>query len=488
MPDTNGQFTLSIREKELRDRLFAPEFTFDEGLALYNSVVADGRNFPVAWEARILELGVVTHPDRQDMRERLDHLRNTAAQGRLVVESKKRLATAQTLPTEGLPVHGKRWDAYARTMSAAIDGLATPVDVLRFAQTRIGFEHRGDARHEGKFTALYERELVASFPQYADRLDAFADIEDSAADTTYVHNGRLISNVMFYQARVVLSCLANLPTAPKTVLEVGGGYGAPARLWMNNPISPPRNYLILDMPESLFFADVFLRKEFGDEAVYYVASDAPLPVTVLERHRFILCPLPCSHALQDLPIDLVINTGSLQEMSEQWVDFYADWFDRQQCEWFYSLNYFAQPVNALWESSNLLSPRLSPRWKAHLLRWNPAFVRMQTSRNYLEALYRKCGTPEHDPHALSIADALMHRAPCGEVLAELMDLVRCEPSPSLMLKVLDYAMRMAALPKEALWLAEKLRSEAIREKDRATVERWHRRLSDERARGVEAHY
>ncbi len=335
---------------------------------------------------------------------------------------------------------------------------------------------------------MYERELTVSFPHFADRLTGFADIDDSAPDTTYVHNGRLISNILFYLARVIMSCLTHLPTAPQIVLEVGGGYGAPARLWMKNPISQPRCYLILDMPESLFFADVFLRKEFGDDSVFYVTASEPLSADTLEKYKFVLCPLPLFASILNLPVDLVINTGSLQEMSEEWVDFYKGWLDRQQCRWFYSLNYFAQPVNALWESGNLLSPRLSPSWTARLLRWNPAFVRMQADRDYLEALYEKTEAARSPAEARIILQHLTNRDPSGEVLTELMDLIRCHPDPELMLKVLAFAMRMPAAPKEALWLAETLLLTPMREDDRATVENWRRDLTAKRASGTEAYY
>jgi len=489
------EIALNLAERKVQQRLFEPDFSLEEGLRLYNSVVADGRPFPSTWEIRILEIGIAALPDRQDLQERLQVLRdasaaalNVPAKNDLVTEAKARLKIACTLPTDDLPEHGERWEAYAQRTRTAISTLATPVDVLQFAQTKIGFEHRGNIHHEGKFTALYERELAISFPHFADRLAGFADISDSAPDTTYEHNGRLISNVLFYLSRVILSCLTHLPAAPQVILEVGGGYGAPARLWMKNSISRPRCYLILDMPESLFFADVFLSKEFGSEAILYVASGEALPVAAIEKHQFILCPLPLFTAIQQLPVDLVINTGSLQEMSEEWVDFYKGWLDHQRCHWFYSLNYFAQPIDALWESGNSLSPRLSAAWTARLLRWNPAFVRMQADRDYLEALYEKTVTPMDQGKARTILQHLIQRSPCGEVLVELMDLTRRHPDTTLMTEVLAYAMRIPATPKEALWLAETLLTESISENDRTAVERWRQELVEKRASGTEAYY
>ena len=99
-PNGDDPTSLKWAERRLYKRLFSPGATFDEGLRLYNSVVADGRPFPKAWEVRILELGVAAHPDRQDMRERLELLRNAPPSGSMI-DTKALLEAANRLPTEG---------------------------------------------------------------------------------------------------------------------------------------------------------------------------------------------------------------------------------------------------------------------------------------------------------------------------------------------------------------------------------------------------
>lgn len=497
---------LNVIERKIAGRLFDNDFTLEEGLKLYHSMVDTGRVFPKEWEIRVLELGLMAYPERQDLKDRLNllsegyspvssvrsdtsSLSHSAENKKIVSDAKCRMESVLALPNDKLPGHGKRWKAYAERTRSQIDTFTTPIEVLHFAQTKIGFEHRGCVQHEGKFTALYERELMSSFGHLSHHLAAFADIENSAPDTTYDHNGRPISNVLFYLARVILSCLTHLPLpVPKLVLEIGGGYGALARLWMRNPIERPGCYLLLDMPESLFFADVFLRNEFGDRSVFYLTSDETISVADIEKYRFILCPLSFFSSLLDVPIDLVINTGSIQEMTEEWVDFYTAWFDRQICRWFYSLNYFAQPIGALWESGNLWSPRLSPMWTARLLRWNPAFVRMQSDRDYLEAIYEKCSSPTDREAAWGNLQDLGRRMPCGEVFAEIMDIVRRFPDASFMYETLSFAMRMPVSPKEALWLAERLLLQPVAEHYRFDIERWHRELTVKRSLGVEEYY
>jgi len=457
----------SPEEQNLQARLFDEGFTFDEALRLYTLVTQREGNFPLEWEERVLELGLATFPGRADMRARLQEVKrrlgrisNTPteqvirAHDPVVSAAKLRFANAGSGDGR-LPSHGLRWGAYVEQMRRAIGGFSSPEQVLHHAQTSIGFEHRGNIHHEGKFTALYERELYAEFPQFAGTIERFSDISGSAPETNYEHKGRLVSNVLFYLARVVLSCLSHIREV-NIVLEVGGGYGAPARTWLRNPIRPPQCYIILDIPESLFFADVFLRQEFGDASVYYVERESPLSADVFRNHAVVLCPLSRHAALYDAPVDLVINTGSMQEMSEAWVDFYMTWLDRQRTRWFYSLNYFGQPISYLAESANLWSPRPGARWVARLLRWNPPLVRMQSERNYLEALYEKDADPvPTGMDATERAERLHSRYMTGELLVEYMDLIRRTPDPKLMLVVVHRIMNELPFhPKEGAYLVD----------------------------------
>ncbi len=83
---------------------------------------------------------------------------------------------------------------------------------------------------------------------------------------------------------------------------------------------------------------------------------------------------------------------------------------------------------------------------------------------------------------------LLQREPTGESLAELMDLVRRNPDPALMLKVLTYAMRMPSAPKEALWLCETLMFQPISGDERVVVEKYRAELEVKRASGTEAYH
>jgi hypothetical protein len=206
----------------------------------------------------------------------------------------------------------------------------------------------------------------------------------SGAESLGEFNGRIVSTVMYYHARNVLVRI-NYAHGPRHILEIGGGYGEFARLWLTNVIAPATSYIIVDIPESLFFAEVALRLEFGDKIGYFTGTDPGTPV--------LLVPLSFLDQLSR-GSDLVINTGSMQEITDEWIDFYIAWLGLYQTHYFYSLNYAAQPVSIMGESRNLWTQRLGPEWSTRHLRLNILLLDLEgPTRDYLEVLYEK--SPAH---------------------------------------------------------------------------------------------
>ncbi len=412
----------------------------------------------------------------------------TSADYEIVKTAKRNLAQASHDPQSNeLPSYGVRWNEYAERTRRDIDGLEEPVSVLRFAQESVGFEHRSTAAYALRHHSLYEQELRGEFPQFADRLDGFDDPAYSSAGTQVRLAGRRVSNIVPYLSRVILSCLTLMPK-PEVILELGGGYGAPARLWLTNKVEQPKCYIIADIPESLFFADVFLRATFGTEAVHYVEDGAPIDEQMLDKFRVILCPIPHLSSLEKLPVDLIVNTGSLQEMSEEWIAYYMAWLDRQQATYFYSLNYAAQPLNYLAESINLWSPRPSAQWQAKLLRMNPAFIRMQADRNFLESVYAKTPAGLSEEAAHQRLDILEEQTLTVETFVASLDVYRRSFEASIGFRVLSRAAKeLPFAAKEMLWLAGWLsrNADGLAPEDVSQVRDLVAKLDQERESGTE---
>jgi hypothetical protein len=176
-----------------------------------------------------------------------------------------------------------------------------------------------------------------------------------------IYNGRRVSSPMYAHISFFLDCATRVPRMD-SVCEIGGGYGALGRLFLTNNYRPVRRYVVVDLPESLFFAEAYLRATLGSDRVHYVESATPIANRTLLDHPVILCPVSRLPALRMIHFDLVINTLSMQEMTDEYVAFYRDWLAAQPANYFYSFNYLMQRAEYLGESPNLFAPRLSPRW------------------------------------------------------------------------------------------------------------------------------
>ena len=77
------------------------------------------------------------------------------------------------------------------------------------------------------------------------------------------------------------------------MVDIGGGYGALARLILLT--YPNIKYCIVDIPETLFFAELFLAHEFPNKQLVYVddktpkavidAADILNPISVIQERK-----------------------------------------------------------------------------------------------------------------------------------------------------------------------------------------------------------
>ncbi len=121
----------------------------------------------------------------------------------------------------------------------------------------------------------------------------------------------------------------------KTIVEIGSGNGRMARLM--RVLDPARKYVLVDLPESLFFAYAFLRGNFPDARMHIVSPGET--VTDLENFDFVFCPVQLVSNLQISNVDLAINTYSFAEMTQGCVDFLLGVVERNlKPKFLYSLN------------------------------------------------------------------------------------------------------------------------------------------------------
>jgi len=297
-----------------------------------------------------------------------------------------------------LPSLGNRWGVFKQEMSARIRNFGSLEEAIEFGQLRCNFDHRGKVGPTDIPEIQMARRLLAyEYPIHAGLIDTFSDTSASAPGTYLtlpVAGGRsvLASRILYFHAFYILTVLSQIENV-RSICEIGGGYGNPAWLWMNCPAGPIHTYCIVDLPESLFFAEAFLRSALPDVRVEYAHGEGPLEGEPAER-TVRLVPVQHHARTGAMRFDVVVNTGSLAEMPDAWVAFWSDWLDRQNARHFYSHNYFGNPVNKLFEGRATFAPRVPNGWEATYIRaMHPLMLLQSRERRAAEIIFTKTAEP-----------------------------------------------------------------------------------------------
>jgi SAM-dependent methyltransferase len=178
------------------------------------------------------------------------------------------------------------------------------------SQARAAIERADDEEFCGRWVARTIAKYRALGRRHPEALALCYDSPVGAPVVVPYRGRRLTWNVLRHSAY----CAA-LPRTPCVVVELGGGYGSLARLWMQS--RPGSTYVLLDLPEVLLVAAYFIvltlptaRVAMMDDFTDIAAADV------------VLLPHSTIEALPDGVADLVINTGSLAEMDPDIVDNY----------------------------------------------------------------------------------------------------------------------------------------------------------------------
>lgn len=250
-----------------------------------------------------------------------------------------------------------------------------------------GFDHR--ERNAKSIIDFKINELKRLFPGFL--FEEYAELQESIySDKNSLEeiNGSFkYSNIFLTHLYHYLRTTFNFNTKSKIrrVIEIGGGYGALARIFkiMNRDIT----YMIIDLPESLFFAHVFLSLNFPNASIAYINENKKID---LDKYDFVLIPVQFYQSLSNDEFDIVINTGSLQEMPDITVKFWMDFIQKFiGVKMFYSFNYFLNNKKIYAETSkeeaNYICPILDPFWKVNHFKINPEVITIDCSgRNWLE--------------------------------------------------------------------------------------------------------
>ena len=342
-----------------------------------------------------------------------------------------------------LPSLGDRWGAYASELRSRIRLLSTVEEVIHLGQSpKAGIETHFPPQELMGHCHCCDLELLADLPSdlYA-ALSSFRSPRTIRPDFVVEYRGRTIDFMTLLAARTVLTLLKLLQgNWPRTICDIGGGTGSIARCWLTNSAHRPDLVVIVDIPETLVYSELLLRSELGESQVQYLSSPRCSPI----RSGVILCPITNIRTLESISFDLVTNTTSMQEMTDEWVDWYMDWLDRQQCRFFWSANHFANAVSNMREGHNSWSPRPSPRWQ---LLYSKVYL---GPRNSAHMLFQKDTNAVHDERTTVESKGV-------DAWLAYLEFARCRQDELSLRRALEFASSdLPFMPKETWQLSKML--------------------------------
>jgi putative sugar O-methyltransferase len=192
----------------------------------------------------------------------------------------------------------------------------------------------------------------------------------------YYHD-RPISTDLLYRLCICQQFREVLDRTNPVILEIGAGLGTLARTV--KLLNSSTRYIIIDLLDTLVLSYGFLRANFPDASVTFVADSAQLE-QLDTNADFTFIPAVLAHDIPRLDVDLVVNTHSLGEMRQETVEQYIDLVEnRLNVKRFFSLNRYLQPerIAAARDESYQASysTPLGPHWDVVHWEFCPAFVR-----------------------------------------------------------------------------------------------------------------
>lgn len=262
------------------------------------------------------------------------------------------------------------WADHVQKLKGWLTTSSNPAEVFRQQLDNNGFTYprKNDDPEFDKVCASYVTWLekqgcpLESFPR---------ELQESwmTSDHLCTTIGKRKISVMFLWHLCTLVRLQNLmPTEPKTILEIGGGYGGLARLAKHH--WPHCRYMILDLPVSLVYSYLYVVQHFPEAKVLWVTKPKQLRDVNNAEYDFVFIPCSLEEAMYDtIECDLLINTASLGEMAQETADWYVHFIENHlDLRYFFFLNRYGHFTDKRVDHmSHNSCVHFDARWKMHTL-------------------------------------------------------------------------------------------------------------------------
>ncbi|MEY3654179.1 MAG: hypothetical protein RL739_2349 [Pseudomonadota bacterium] len=181
--------------------------------------------------------------------------------------------------------------------------------------------------------ADYRVLLSGDRPQQLPHLQHFSESEFGHPIEQFVWNGQRYSRSSLNYLLGLCFLKAHLgDDVPRTVLEIGGGFGTLGEIWAQSDI-PGWKYIDIDIPPTQFVADQYLKAVLGEGQVTGfndIPNQQNIAISDLKNASVL-----CSWQIEQLQgeVDLFVNFISFQEMEPDVVANYLNQVDRLKSRW-----------------------------------------------------------------------------------------------------------------------------------------------------------
>jgi len=305
------------------------------------------------------------------------------------------MSIVDALPASDGSATTPQWSEKKRIARHLALNFTDPRHIVQIAQNLnlCGFDHRVQDGTYLKVINAKAKLLEKAFGINPFHIPELRDSPHSLAHTLMNVMGRPVSSSTFWHASFLMRILAHIEFTPLRILEIGGGYGGLAMLF--NESGHCRQYVIVDLPESLIYAHTFLKLTFPEADIRLCATESD--VAHMGDAAFVLVPAQLSGKLAGEKFDVGLSTGSFQEMPASTARGYMHLLQNVlNIKYFYSINYYLENKDLNRETSplsdderNLTSPELDANWEVLHFEINPPHIIMDSPRNWCEVLLRR---------------------------------------------------------------------------------------------------
>lgn len=183
---------------------------------------------------------------------------------------------------------------------------------------------------------------------------------------------------------IIQSTFKKLGEKP-VIFEIGAGVGSLARVLRSS--YPNATYIICDLPETLFYSATYLEVAFP--GTVRMVDDENIDDVFLESSKegcFLMVPSRLRNQLPDIKIDLLVNTASLGEMSNDVCFSWFEFINSRKIASVFLLNRYLNNWHKSGKMGNYSSLLLSQDWGIHEWQIDPEFLKSpyeEMEPNYL---------------------------------------------------------------------------------------------------------